>query len=78
MMAEHEDTTAGERPSASRFTCHLPPELAEKIRDLAWWERRTVAEVVTAALSQFVERMERERGEAYEPRGGALRRGRPL
>ncbi len=65
-------------PTALRATYHLPPALIDKLRDIAWWDRMTVNEVVRAALEDHVHRLEKKRGEPYPKRGGALRRGKPL
>lgn len=58
-----------------RFTCHLPAALAEKIRDVAWWDRRTVNNVVQTAIESYIAKLEKGRGEPYEKREGTLRRG---
>jgi hypothetical protein len=61
-----------------RATYHLPPDLAEKLRDVAWWDRLTVNELVRTALEDHVRRLEKKRGAPYPKRGGVLRRGKPL
>lgn len=61
-----------------RITYHLPPELAERVRDVAWWDRRTANDIVRAALEQYLAALEKKRKEPYPPRGGVLRRGRFL
>lgn len=59
------------RPQAYR----LSEDLIQKVRDVAWWDRRTVADVVESALSIYIERAEKARGEPYPKREGE-RRGR--
>lgn len=66
------------KPSSLRVTYHLPPDLIDKVRDVAWWDRETVNAVVRSALEDHLHRLEKRRGEPYPKRGGVLRRGRPL
>ena len=75
------DGTGAGKPGGAnllRATYHLPPALIDKLRDIAWWARRTVNEVVRDALEDHVRRLEKKRGEPYPKRGGVLRRGKPL
>ena len=76
--AEAKPATVPGKPYAPRATYFLPPELIDKVRDVAWWDRETVNGVVQAALEEHIARREKERGEAYTKRTGALRRGRAL
>jgi hypothetical protein len=71
-------TEGAEAPTLVRATYHLPPDLIDKLRDMAWWDRMTVNEVVRAALAERVHRLEQKRGGPYPKRGGVLRRGKPL
>ncbi len=81
-MARKKTPTDGAGPAGGasllRATYHLPPALIDKLRDVAWWDRRTVNEVVRDALEDHVRRLEKKRGEPYPKRGGILRRGKPL
>jgi hypothetical protein len=65
-------------PATDRATYHLPPDLIDKIRDVAWWDRKTVNAVVTAAITEHIARQEKKRGEPYAKREGELRRGKSL
>lgn len=64
--------------TTTRITYHITPELAEKLRDIAWWDRVTVNHLVQTALEEFVSKLEAERGKPYLKRSGVLRRGKPL
>ncbi len=58
---------ADEKPAdVQRITYHLPAALVEKIRDVAWWDRRTANSVVQTALEAYVAKLEKARGEPYE------------
>lgn len=71
-------TSRAERTPAafSRQAYSLPPDVAEGIRRLAYWERVTLSEVVARAVRDFREKLEKQRGEPYAPVGSA-RMGRP-
>lgn len=63
--------TAIERPrrkAPQRTSLMVAPEVAERIRDAAFWERTTVAALVEAAILEKVERLESDRGETFKPR----------
>lgn len=62
--------------STVRYAFHMRPDLLEKLRHAAWWERTTVTELVNAAVAAEVERLERKRGEPYPTPAGKLPRGR--
>ena len=62
----------------TRVTYHLPPALAEKLRDIAWWDRLTVNRLVQTALETYVRKLENKRGKPYPKRSSVLRRGKPL
>ncbi len=61
-----------------KITIPYPSDLIERARDAAYWERATLAGIVVQALGDALDRMEAERGEAYPPRKGELRGGRPV
>ncbi len=60
-----------ERPTkatAQRTSFAVAPEVAERLRDAAFWERRSVVSLVEQAILELVERLEEERGETFKPR----------
>jgi hypothetical protein len=64
-------------PKSGRVTYFIPTSLAEKVRDIAWWDRESVNSVVVQALEDLVAKRERKRGEPYPRRekplpGGGL------
>jgi hypothetical protein len=68
-----------------KITFALPQDLVEACRDAADFlsgppVRMTLAALVERALRREIERLRREHhhGEAFPPRGGPLRTGRPL
>jgi hypothetical protein len=67
-----------ERPAHARQTFYLPPRLIEKIRDVAYHERLTIADVVAPAIQEYIGRLEKKRGAPYPRREGRLRPGKPL
>lgn len=46
----------------------LPDELAEKLRDVAYWDRRTLSDIVAHAVQREIATLEDERGATYPPR----------
>ena len=66
------------KPTTDRATYHLPADLADKVRDVAWWDRTTANAVVTAAITEHIARLEKKRREPYAKRDGELRRGKSL
>lgn len=70
------------RPTKTRerkatYTVTLPPELLEKSRDVAWWDRDSVSGVFVKALEALIAEREEKRGEPYPPREGEIKTGRP-
>jgi hypothetical protein len=68
-----------------KITFSLPQDLVEACRDAADFlsgppVRMTLASLVERALRREIERLRREHhhGEAFPPRGGPLRTGRPM
>ena len=60
-----------ERPTAKatrRTSLMVAPEVAERVRDAAYWERRTLANLVEEAILEKVEQLENARGETFAPR----------
>jgi hypothetical protein len=57
-----------------RTTFSLNPEIAERAREVAYFLRIPVVEVVERAIREHVERLERERGEPFPERPRRRRR----
>jgi len=53
---------------AGRTALGVDHEVANRLRDAAHWERRSVKDMAEEALLEYVERLESERGEPYPPR----------
>lgn len=64
-----------ERQLKTVFSVSLPITLQDRVRDLAYWERTSVSELVHLCLERFMDQAEEERGEPYPPREGPLQRG---
>src|SRR5512135_733941 len=71
---------SGEKPAleTEKITIPFPVELAERVRNAAYWDRLTLAGIVTAAVQEALDRMEQERGEPYPARARELKGGRPV
>ena len=62
-----------------RMTLNLAPELIERARDAVYWTPGlTLAGLTEKALVQFLEQLEKERGEPFPQRQGKLKSGRPI
>ena len=62
-----------------RLTIHLPQSLIERLKNAVFWTPGlTLAELGETAFTQLVNELEEQRGEAFEPRTGELKGGRPL
>lgn len=60
-----------------RVTADVPVEVAEAARNAVFFTPgMTLRDLLTSALEKEVQRMEKERGEAFPQRGKALKRGR--
>jgi hypothetical protein len=57
----------GTKNDESRATFILKEELIEQLKNIAWWDRKKIKEVVGEALSQYVDQWEKENG-AVKPR----------
>lgn len=73
-----EKSEPAKKPVMEKITTPFPTELIERARDAAYWERATLAGIIVEALSDALDRMEKERGEPYPPRKSELRGGRPV
>lgn len=76
--ATQEEPGVPEREALIRATFHLPPELVDRVRDVAWWERRTCAQIVKDAIEIYIEGLVKERRKPFPKRAGELRRGKPI
>lgn len=64
---------------AERLTLHLSSKLVDRIRNAVYWTPGlTIAELAETALSESIDQLEAERGEAFAARGSELKRGRPI
>lgn len=57
----------GTHPGESRATFILPEAIIEKVKDLAYWDRLMIKEVVGAALRDYLQKYEKKNG-AIKPR----------
>lgn len=65
-------------PERDRVTVQIPATTVERMKDCAYWERLTVAEIVEQGALAFIEKLEAKRGEKYPTRAAPLKAGRPL
>lgn len=63
-VVEPEAAQAASMPKTYR----LPPEIVEKVADVAYTERCSVSALVTQAIRELVARLEERRGETYPSR----------
>jgi hypothetical protein len=62
-----------------KLTVHLPAELAERVKNAAYWNPRlTIGGIAEQGIKSAIEKHEREHGGKYPPREGALTGGRPI
>jgi hypothetical protein len=75
-----EKTTPPGRVQKARFTFHLPEDLMERAKNVAFWSspRVTLASMAEAGLRAEVERMEKKNGGAFKGRERELVGGRPI
>ena len=60
-----------------KVTVLVSNELLERLRNAAWWQRKTLATLAEDGLRLVVERLERQHGGPFEPREEKLKTGRP-
>jgi hypothetical protein len=76
-----EKTPSADKPEPVRkdkVTVLLPEDLIERLRNAAWWERKTLATIAEDGIRRAVERLEKEHGGPFETRGEEkLKTGRP-
>lgn len=62
-----------------KLTVHLAPELADRVKNAAYWNPRlTIASIAEQGIKYAIEKIERENGNRYPPREGELAGGRPI
>ena len=62
-----------EKPKMVMFSCRIPAEMLERVRDAAWYLRIPVACIAQSALAVELEGLAKVRG-PIPPRGGPVRR----
>lgn len=65
-------------PERDRITVQILASTVERLKDCAYWERLTVAEIVEQGALAYVDKLEAKRGENYPTRAAPLKAGRPL
>ena len=66
------------RQDKRRFTFHLPVDLMDRAKNVAYWERLTMTGWFTDAITAAIERFEKKRGEPYPKRKAEPKAGRPI
>jgi hypothetical protein len=73
---EKESPPSGAAPAASKgtnppFSVRIDVELADKVRAVAFWKRMKMVDLVEAALTNYIEKLEAEDGRPFPvpPRG---------
>lgn len=61
-----------------KITVNLPPDVADLVRNAAYWEQVSVAAIVAAGIKAEVKRLEKRRGKAFLKRRGPVKPGRPF
>lgn len=70
---------ASGRVAKERLTVHLPLDLIDRVKNAVYWTPGlTLAGLAEDALRKAVDRLEKDRGEAYPHRRSELKGGRPL
>lgn len=66
------------KPEKRRLTLNLPADLLERLRNTVYWNPSlTMAKLVTEAVSDALDRLERRNGEPFPQRMEELKPGRP-
>lgn len=65
------------RVSKEKVTVLVENDLLERVRNAAWWQRKTLASLAEEGLRLVVERMERQHGGPFDQRTEDLKTGRP-
>ena len=67
------------RLAKERLTVHLPVDLIDRVKNAVYWTPGlTLAGLAEDALRRAVDKLEKDRGEAYPHRRSELKGGRPL
>jgi hypothetical protein len=78
-VAEMEKPQAKERGTFQRMTFHLPVEVMDRAKNAVYWTPGlTLAELASKALTDAVDRLEKQRKEPFPPRKAELKGGRPM
>lgn len=74
------DAKPGEdkEPPKEKITVMLPAAMAERLKDVVYWDRITVAALVEQGLNVVLADRERKNGGPYKRREAELTRGRPV
>ena len=72
-----EESSASPSQQKGKVTVLVSNDLLERLRNAAWWQRRTLATLAEEGLRLVVERLERQHGGPFEPREEDLKTGRP-
>jgi hypothetical protein len=64
-------------PPKGKVTVLVPMDLLERLRNAAYWKRKTLATLAEEGIRLVVERLERENRGPFEPREDELKTGRP-
>ena len=71
--------SAPQRIEKERLTVHLPLDLIDRVKNAVYWTPGlTLAGLAEDALRRAVDKLEKDRGEAYPARRSELKGGRPL
>jgi hypothetical protein len=62
------------KAGSQRVTYHLPVELAERVRNCAYWERREIRDVVAEALGEYLKKRNTKPPET-RPKSKSSRKG---
>lgn len=66
-----------QEPPKGKITVMLPVDAIERLRNVAYWERKTLAALTEEGVLQVLAKRERENGGRFEERDGKLQTGRP-
>ncbi len=72
-----EESSSPPSPQRGKVTVLVSNDLLERLRNAAWWQRKTLATLAEEGLRLVVERLERQHGGPFEPREEDLKTGRP-
>jgi uncharacterized protein (DUF4415 family) len=72
-----EESSPSPSQQKGKVTVLVSNDLLERLRNAAWWQRKTLATLAEEGLRLVVERLERQHGGPFEPREDDLKTGRP-